>query len=195
MRTSVPDEMDIQIGILEGLEWTPGEIAERLDRSTEAVRLRKTGKKRSFIEQIAAWTIEGVAKRVSARFAAADVQRRVNEKAWRNVELLLDRAEKNEDGSTVLLLDPLALATLREAFDRTQGKPLDRKAVLSQHTEIHQHQALVNDERVEVGLDDLEGILAETKQLNSLRKRALLPPAPENVTEALLVAQSEQQNV
>lgn len=193
LRIPNPDMLDIQIAVFESCEWKPGEIAERLNRSTEALRLRRTGKKRAFIEEVGAIVQEGIAKRVAIRFAAADAKRRVNEKSWRGLEAMLDRIEPNEKGEKVLVLDSLMLASFKEGLDRTEGKSLDRKAILSQHTEIHQQERLASDEMVEVDYEDLDGILAETRAINTMRKRTLLPAA--SIPEAELIAKPEQQTV
>lgn len=178
-------EIDILVGVLDGCEWKPGEIAERLDVSTEAVRLRRTGKERPLIETVASWVREGIARRVSVRIAQADAQRRVVEKAWRNLEALLDRTAVAADGSSTIVLDALTLGTLREAFDRTTGKAIDRKAVLSQHTEIHQHERLVNEDDVFVDAEGFDAILGEAKRLNEVRSRRLLGSGDE-IMEATL---------
>lgn len=136
-----PDETDIRIGIGLGFDLPITEIAERVDRDAATVHRRRADKP-DFIEAIRAYTSTIAStvleKRIKAVEEKGDLKQRLSQKAYARLEELLS-GEGAPDG--------LTLAALKEALDRTEGKALDRKAILSRHEETITHR-IVSDETV-----------------------------------------------
>lgn len=171
MSTIQPDQIDIQIGVYEALEWTQVEIAEHVGRTPQALYQRRTGAKKTFIDQIAAFVAFGVEKKLRPRLDAADVKRRLSTKAYHNLELLLERTETDENGIEKPVQDSLLLGAIKEALDRTEGKSIDRTAILKGNVNLSPPER-------EVEQDDLDSILAEAQEINQ-RRRLLTAGVPE----------------
>ena len=114
----------VRYGIYLGLGWTHEEIAEAegvvrqtVYRHVEKGRI-EVEKWRQFAESVSART---VAKRIQEIEEKQDLKQKLSAKAYQRLQGLLERGE--DDG--------LTLATLKEALDRTEGKAVDRKAVLN----------------------------------------------------------------
>jgi hypothetical protein len=128
-----PDDIDTQIGIYLGLEMPIAEIASRIGKSDVTVH-RRRATAGEFIEKVRAWTASAAAStlehKVRAIESKRDIKGRISAKAYQRLETLLEREE--DDG--------LTLSALKEALDRSEGKALDRKAILSRHEETVTHE-------------------------------------------------------
>lgn len=181
-RPKPPDETDIKIGLLTALGWKPSKIGEEIGMSYEGVHQRMIGSKAAFIAQMTEWTRAYVAREVAARVASIDLKQKINRKAYKTINKTLDHAldENTEEVSSTHIM------AAKEGLDRTEGKALDRKAILSQHTEN------LNVTVHHVDGDALDSIAEEARRINEMRRKALTAPA--DVMEATLVESSTAAN-
>jgi hypothetical protein len=172
------DDSATQIGILIGAEWPVKDIAEHLGLSQATVFNHKK-RHGDAIQLVAGWTRLAIGRYVKARIekAEADLAERkksIHEKGYRVIEKKLDMAL----GEETVVLDATDLRAAEMGIERTEGKPLDRKAILERSEHIY---------RVEVDGSDLDAVLGELAQINEMRRK-LLPPAEDTtVRDAELV--------
>jgi hypothetical protein len=168
VRHSQSDEASIQVGILQGCDWSAQEIAAQLGVTANAIYERcRNPTHAPLIEKVRSWTQIGVTKKINERIKAAEDdfnerKRRLHTKGYRAIEKKLD--EVVAEGSTVSI-DAVHLRAAEMGIERTEGKPLDRKAILTRNENVT---------RAEVDELDLNGILGDLEETNRLRKSTLL---------------------
>lgn len=180
-RVKGPDhDVNMQVGIMLGCEWPLSEIAKQLGVSVAAVAQRKKRREsRQMIEKAQGFTRLAVAKYVQTRIHEAEdeiAQRKksIMSKGYRTIEKTLDNALSEENAE----ISPTHLKAAEMGIERTEGKPLDRKAILGLTGEDLRGQRQVDG-------DDLDNILAEVARINELRKKSY--PALPAFTEGELV--------
>ena len=167
VKRHVPDKIDVlsmQIAVFQGAEWPVQSIADHLGVTRQAV-YQHIKRHEAYIATLSGFTKVAVDRYVSERVKQLEEdfkerKTRIHEKGYKVIEKKLNIALKDEN-------DELDLSDLRAAemgIERTEGKPLDRKAILerTEHVVIH-----------EVDGDDLNGLLGEVAKLNELRRKAL----------------------
>lgn len=175
---------NIQVGIFMAFGWTVDEIAAHMGLSASAISARKQNTRhRGMIDTISAYAAVGVARLTSERIRKAEEdfnerKRRLHTKGYRVIEKALDSTLGDEEkGIAPATVETLHLRAAEMGIERTEGKPLDRKAILTRNENVT---------RCEVDDSDLNAILGEAEKINLLRKSALLLP-PANVKDAELV--------
>src|ERR1043166_6684861 len=91
-RSKPPDDDDIKIGIMLGLDWKPGKIAEELGKGYDTVHQRIRGPKAAFIASVGAWTKAYVSGEIAAKLAAADLKTRIVRKSYKVIDKGLEHA-------------------------------------------------------------------------------------------------------
>lgn len=157
-------EKDIQIGAMIACEWTIADIALHYGLTEGAIRNRMDRyPHREVIPKAASWVRLALGKYVEDRLkdAESDIaarKKRLHTKAYHAIEKKLDEVVK--EGSNVSP-DAVHLRAAEMGIERTEGKPLDRKAILTRNENVTVRQ---------VDGDDLEAILREAAQINMIRK-------------------------
>lgn len=167
---------NVHIGVLMGFGWTVNEIAAHMGVSASAINARKYNTShRGLIDTVAQWTEVGVARLVSERIRKAEEdfterKRRLHAKGYKVVEKALNDALGDpENGIPAAPLEPIHLRAAEMGIERNEGKPLDRKAILTRNENVT---------TVSVDGDELDSILGEMARINEMRKSAfMLPPA------------------
>jgi len=141
-----PDDLDIQIGVLAGFGYNFSEIA-RFAGVSEATVCRRRKERPEFIGKIQNFAEIGCRTKLAEKLkeieTKADAKARIQAAAYERLEQLLERGEADPKE-----LDFLLLASVKEGLDRTEGKALDRKAILmKQQQDVTVHVVL--DETVE----------------------------------------------
>lgn len=168
------EEQDVKLHVLYEMGVAMREIAAMLGREENTLYKRRLRTKEQFewLGAIVRAQLEAViAKRVQKIQENADIKGRINKKSYEALEKLVDRKDTPE------FVDVLLLGSLKEGIDRTEGKALDRKAILQRNEKIT---------RTEVSIDDLAEFMEEVRRLNSPSETPLLTAA----TEAELVGPS-----
>lgn len=168
------DDLAIQIGLLLGAEWTHEDIATHLGISTGTITNRK--KKLhdgDVIERVKGWTKVAISKYIEARLQKAEAdlaekKKRLMEKGYTVIEKTLDHtliaADMAEKAEVPWKPDAVQLGAANIGIERTEGKPLDRKAILQRDEHVY---------RLEVDGEDLEHVLRTAAMLNEMRMKAL----------------------
>lgn len=176
---------NIQIGIYMAFGWTADEIAAQMGLSASAINARKqNARHRGMIDTVKEYAAVGVARLTSERIRKAendfnDRKKRLHTKGYRVIEKALDSTLGDPDkGIAAASVEPLHLRAAEMGIERTEGKPLDRKAILTRNESFG---------RNEIDDADLHDILGEAERINQLRRSALLLPAA-SVKDAEIVA-------
>lgn len=166
-----PDhDVNIQVGIFIGCDWTLSDIAKHLGVSVAAISQRKKRREnRQVIERVSGYVRVAVSKYVQARVHEqendiAERKKKILEKGYKTLEKTLD-AGLVPDAE----VQPIHLKAAEMGIERTEGKPLDRRAILELTG------ADVRGREIDGG--DLEDILAEVARINEMRKQTLALPA------------------
>lgn len=157
-----------QIGIFLGADWTVPEIAQFLGVTTQAVYARQQRPtSKPIIETASAWSRIAFSKHLEKRIEKLqddfdERKKRLHTKGYKLIEKKVDHALS--ESITGDEIDQTDLHAAEMAIERTEGKPLDRKAILERHEHIYQRQ---------VDGPDLDEILNEVATLNEMRRKAL----------------------
>ncbi len=161
----------VEIAILLGAEWKTEEIARHYGITRQAVDMR-IARYREHIDRVKAFTRVAISKKVEERLTRAeeDLQERkkkIHSKGYKLIEKKINLGL--EDG-----VDPDSdhLRAAEIGIERTEGKALDRKAILGR-MDVYRH---------DVDGDELDEILGEVAKINEIRRLAL-PAAPDEVLE------------
>jgi hypothetical protein len=162
------DDIDIQIAIYDALGLLPDAVAERVKLSLEQVQERRSGRQANRIETIRAWTKDAMAERLDVEIASVDVKRHINDMSYKLIEKGLVAAHDTVDIACMEcgrkpFITTAQLAAAKEGLDRTEGKALDRKSILQQHSGKVEHSYSVDGQ-------NLSEILSELQRLNKLRE-------------------------
>lgn len=160
------DSINIQIGIFLGADWTVGDIAQHLGVNSQAVSMRRCRHK-PLIDTVMAQTRVAISKYVETRIKAAedDIQetkKRLHGKSYKLIEKTVNHGLKDE----VEQPDQTHLRAAEMGIERTEGRPLDRKAILERNEHVY---------RIEVDGSDLDSVLQEVALINEMRRKALPP--------------------
>lgn len=162
---------NIQIGIYMAFGWTAEEMAAQMGVSASAINARKqNARHRGLIDTVREYASLGVARLTSERIRAAEedfaeMRRDLHRDGYRVVKKTLRHALAQAEE---VIPEPIHLRAAEMGIERAEGKPLDRKAILTRNENVT---------RAEVDEIDLNGILGEAEQINLLRKSSLLLPA------------------
>jgi hypothetical protein len=183
MASNVPpaNDVDIQIAIYDALGLSADAVAERVKLTAEQVQERRSGQKSSRIDAIRAWTKDAMHERLDVEIASVDVKRHINEMSYQLIEKGLTAALDTVDIACLEcgrkpFITTAQLTAAKEGLDRTEGKALDRKSILQQHTGKVEHTYTVDGE-------NLTEILAELSRLNKLRE-GFTAPSEERASES-----------
>lgn len=169
MALSNADETDIKVAILYAMGVRVEEIAARLDRKADTLykrRAREYDRLYSWVEKLVESELErNVAARVTKIQEHADLKAQIQKQSYRGLKKLVDRVD--DEGPP----DVLLLGAVKEGLDRTEGKALDRKAILSRNENVN---------RTEISIDDLAEFMDEVRRLSAPREpQPLLAAVPE----------------
>lgn len=175
------DDVDVQIGIYDALGLSAAAIAERVNLTEEQVSERRAGPAAHRIDSIRAWTKDAMAERLDVEIASVDLKRHINDMSYKLIEKGLVAAHDTVDIPCMEcgrkpLITTAQLAAAKEGLDRTEGKALDRKSILQQHSGKVEHNYTVDGETI-------SEILSELQRLNKLRE-GFTAPSEERVSES-----------
>jgi hypothetical protein len=164
-RAIINEEKSIQVGILVGFGWTSEEIAQHTGVTRSAISGQKQNHRR-LIDAVAAMTKVGVERLVATRIREAEMKFEemkadLHKKGYRVMGKTLDHAMNLPDEISP---DTTHLRAAEMAIERTEGKPLDRKAILTRNENVEIRQ---------IDGGDLDAILGEMALINEMRKSAL----------------------
>ena len=182
------DDVAIQVGLLLGAEWTVADIATHLGMTPQNIyAMKKRLRTNDVIERVKGWQSVAISKYIERRIAKKEqeIQERKERLLSKGYEVLektvdhtLKAAELAEENDAPWTPKAEQLAAANMGIERSEGKPLDRKAILERRETIH---------TVQVDGGDLEQVLREAAMLNEMRRKAL----PAAVLEAELVERED----
>jgi hypothetical protein len=186
-RVQSADDIDIQIAIYGALGLPVDAVAERVKLTPEQVQERRSGPKASRIDAIAAWTKDAIHERLDVEIASVDVKRRINEMSYQLIEKGLAAALDGVDIPCMEcgrkpFITTAQLTAAKEGLDRTEGKALDRKSILQQHTGKVEHQWRVEDEDLRSLLDGIAHQNALFERFAAARRANTEPDEPQEPT-------------
>lgn len=161
-------ETDIKIAAMLACEWTVADIALHFGITESAIRNRFDRYPHSeVIPQVRSWVRTAVDKYISDRIRAAEedireMKAKIHKDAYKLVKKTIDHGNKLPENE---MPDPVHLRAAEMGIERTEGKPLDRKAIMTRNENVTVKQ---------VDSGELDEILREMAEINQLRKSTAL---------------------
>lgn len=157
-------EKDIKIAAMLACEWSIADIALHFDLGESAIRNRFDRYPHSeVIPQVRSWVRTAMDKYIVDRIRAAEEdirerKKKIHGEAYKLVEKTLKHGNAQSEAK---MPNPVHLRAAEMAIERTEGKPLDRKAILSRNENVTVKQ---------VDGGELDALLQEMAEINQLRK-------------------------
>jgi len=158
--------MDIKIAAMLACDWKHQDIADHFGLHINAIRHRFDRYPHSdVIPQVRTWVRTALDRYIEDRLRAAEedmreMKKELHKKSYKLVAKAVDHGLSQDESK---MPDPVHLRAAEMGIERTEGKPLDRKAIMTRNENVT---------RKEVDGGELDEILREMAQINQLRRPA-----------------------